>query len=223
MAVTCSCGFTAPEGCACAFRNSSVIGWEKTDTAPNERKPVPILSPQSDNILTCEPGDGLLAAPPDRFITVPHVRVYRSIPFNIGAIKSPQAVEFDTRQYGDSDMWDGADPELITIETSGYYYVFAAVRWEGRSSTGYRTIWLEYSDNTRMAEDLFYVNVAEEFSQCVDTIAPFRSGDFFKVIAEEDHDEILTFPPSDFLQILAANSTTENDRCTAGAVFLGDL
>lgn len=219
----CDCGYEAPTGCACAYKDSECVAWEPVDGFPTERQPVPIASPQETNIFSCT-GSGMQVLPPSRFVTPPQVQVYRSSTFT-ALNQQFMELAFNTQQWDTDNMWEAADSTLISINTAGYYFCYASVRWEGRDN-GPRSLSLILGDANAIAQDQFYVNTSDEMSQSVEGIYRFEAGEFFKVVVFQDHTggNPGVGPGSESeLFVQAANATTLNDRCKAGAVFLGDL
>jgi len=90
-------------------------------------------------------------------------------------------LNFDTETYDtDSFHSTSTNTSRLTVPSSGYYFVFAKVRWAGNSS-GYRYILFRKNGTTSYQDILNYTPNASDFSQYFGLALPASANDYFEL------------------------------------------
>lgn len=100
---------------------------------------------------------------------------------SISSASTNYTVSFDTTVESSPDVTYSTSTDLFTINTTGTYVIKAQTLWSS-SSSGNRTIYVQYSNNTEIAVDGCYPGVTGGLISAVTTVVRLDATDVIKIV-----------------------------------------
>lgn len=191
--MTCECEATVALDCECSVCSSDCVSVDGSGNGV-ALSFAPTLDPAVSNLLTCVPGNGLLAILPDTILSPPKCIVAtsgnQSIPDDFGT-----RVEFDNELEDSDNMHSVTDDERVTFNTAGLYTVSYSGAFAAGSpgSVGDRGAYIRKNGSEFLGGSARHAMVSTTLpnGQNVSIQEAFEVGEYIEVLVKHDNGSAL--------------------------------